>query len=318
MTSDLSLDRSALVAFATHSIARGSRSFGTAAQLFDRRTREWACLLYAWARACDDIADGEDHDGEIAVPEGEARQRAVEIRRLTDIAFTGAPTGVEAFDCLALLMRERPVPRAYVDAMLEGFDLDASGWRPRREADLMRYCWLVSGSLGCMMAVVMGVAPDDNDTLVRAGDLGIALQLANIARDVADDAGMDLCYLPLEWLVEMDIPPGMHMHPAYRQRIAVMARWLAEYVDMYEESAAIGAARLPFRSRWAVLSASRIYGAIAEKVRQKGDRAWDHRIATTRAEKAGHILAALRQALHPARPADAAVKREGLWQGPAV
>ena len=315
MASDLSLDRSALVAFAAESVARGSRSFGTAAQLFDRRTRERTCLLYAWARACDDIADGEDHDGAIAVPEGEARERAAEIRRLTDIACAGAPSGHAAFDCLALLMRECPVPRDLVDAMLAGFDLDASGWRPRSEADLMRYCWLVSGSLGAMMAVVMGVPPDDADTLQRAGDLGIALQLTNIARDVADDAGMDLCYLPLEWMVEMDIPPGMHMHPAYRARIAVMARWLAEFVDMYEASAAIGAARLPFRSRWAVLATSRIYGAIADKVRHKGDRAWDHRIATTRAEKAGHILAALAQAVRPSRPDQAAVRRDGLWKG---
>ena len=314
----LSLDRSALVAFAEASMARGSRSFRVASQLFDRRTRDRTWLLYTWARACDDIADGEDHDGALSVPEGEAKQRAAEIRRLTDIASGGQPTGNEAFDCLAVVIRECPLPRDLIDAMMDGFDLDASGWRPRSEADLFRSCWLVSGTLGGLMAVAMGVATDDRDTLNRAGDLGVALQLTNIARDIADDASMDLCYLPLEWLVEMDIPPGMHMHPAYRKRIAVMAKWLAEFVDMYEASAAVGAARLPFRSRWAVLATSRIYGAIADKVRRKGDRAWDHRIATTRTEKAGHILAALAQALSPAHPTAAALAREQLWTRPDI
>ena len=57
-------NRPDLIAFAQQSIARGSKSFGLASKLFDRRTRERAWLLYAWCRACDDIADGQDH-GEI-------------------------------------------------------------------------------------------------------------------------------------------------------------------------------------------------------------------------------------------------------------
>ena len=52
------------------------------------------------------------------------------------------------------------------------------------EDDLLRYCYHVAGAVGCMMAVVMGVAPDDEETLRRAADLGIAFQLANIARDI--------------------------------------------------------------------------------------------------------------------------------------
>lgn len=311
-------DRQAAVIFAEQSIAKGSRSFGAASQLFDRRTRERAWLLYAWCRACDDIADGQDHGGLLVqIPEDEVLARAAEIRALTDLALLGDATGNPAFDCLAILHRECPIPRVYVEALLQGFDRDAQGWRPRSEDDLFSYCWNVAGAVGCMMAIVMGVDPGDRDTIDRACDLGIAFQLANIARDIADDAGADRCYLPLDWLVEMDIPPGMHMHPAYRKRLAVMAKWLAEYVDLYEASARIGARKLPFRSRWAVLAASNIYGAIGEKVRERGERAWDHRVSTSGAEKAGFVASALARAIIPAKPGEAALAREGLWNRPA-
>ncbi len=309
-------DRQALVAFAEASIGKGSKSFGAASQLFDRRTRERAWLLYAWCRACDDIADGQDHGGVIVIPEEEALVRAKEIRALTDAAYRGEGTGNPAFDCLGILHRECPIPRSFIEALIEGFDRDAAGWRPRSEGDLFSYCWNVAGAVGCMMAVVMGVDPAQEDTLDRACDLGLAFQLANIARDVAEDAAGDRCYLPMDWLVEMDIPPGQHMHPAYRKRLAVMAKWLAEYVDMYEASARIGAARLPFRSRWAVLAASNIYGAIAEKVRERGDHAWDHRVSTSGREKAGFVASALGRSIWPADPSDAAIAREGLWTRP--
>ncbi len=71
-----------------------------------------------------------------------------------------------------------------------------------------------------MMAVVMGVSPDDEETLDRACDLGLAFQLGNIARDISEDDAAGRCYLPEEWLAEKDIPPGQHMKPPYRTRLA--------------------------------------------------------------------------------------------------
>ena len=314
-------DRAALVAFAQDSIARGSKSFGAASQLFSGPVRERAHLLYAWCRACDDIADGQDHGGTLRLLDGqisdaEALKRVGEIHRLTDLAYAGQPCGNPAFDCLGVLLLECPIPRRFADALLQGFDRDAAGWRPRTEDDLFSYCWNVAGAVGCMMAIVMGVDPADEDTLDRACDLGLAFQLANIARDVAEDAAADRCYLPEEWLVEMDMPPGAHMHPAFRKRLAVIAKWLAEFVGMYEDSARIGAARLPFRSRWAVLSAAGIYGDIARKVHAAGEKAWDHRVKTTPMEKLARMAQAGWLALRPAPASADGLARRNLWTRP--
>src|SRR3546814_19338450 len=135
------------------------------------------------------------------------------------------------------------------------------------------------------MALLMGIDALDETTLDRASDLGIAFQLANIARDVAEDAAADRCYLPVEWMVELDIPPGQHMHPAFRGRLSVMAKWLSEMAEAYEASGRWGARKLPPRSRWAVLAAAGIYGEISREVRRRGDHAWDTRAVSLLAPK---------------------------------
>lgn len=297
-------DRAALVAHARETIARGSKSFAAASQLFDRTTRERVWLLYAWCRACDDIADEQDLGGELGTtPGGDAAERLGTIRRLTALALAGQPTGNPHFDALGVVAAECGLTCEMADDVIDGFALDAADWTPRSEADLMRYCFHVAGAVGVMMAVVMGVAPDDDDTLDRACDLGLAFQLGNIARDLAEDDRGGRCYLPAEWLAEADIPPGEQLRPCYRPALVAVAQRLAALAADYEASARVGAARLGFRQRWAILSAAGIYGAIARKVAAGGPRVWDRRVFTSRNEKIGHVLRAGLQALWQPRPA---------------
>ena len=288
-------DRAALVAAARDSIAKGSKSFAVAARLFDKPTRERAWLLYAWCRRCDDLADGQvaGHDAQaVADPATQLET----IRALTRQALAGRPTGDPAFDALGLVAAECAIPHRFIFDLVEGFALDAADWRPRTEEDLYRYCYHVAGAVGCMMAVLMGVPPQDDATLDRACDLGIAFQLANIARDICEDDIAGRCYLPVAWLAEMDIPPGEHMKPFYRRRLAVLAKRLATRAEDYEASARVGAAALPFRSAWAVLAAAGIYGDIAREVTARGERAWDHRVVIGKAAKLRWVARALAQA----------------------
>lgn len=307
--------RAALVATARESIARGSRSFAAASRLFDRRTRERAWLLYAWCRACDDLADGQDHGhGREAQPD--PRAGMARIRTRTEAALAGHWIGDPAFDALRIVVAETRMPHRFVRDLVEGFALDAADWRPRTEADLHRYCYHVAGAVGCMMAVVMGVSPEDEATLDRACDLGIAFQLANIARDVEADDRIGRCYLPIEWLVEMDIPPGQHMKPPFRGRLTILARRLTDAAAVYAESARRGTAVLSFRSAWAVLAAAGIYGDIARKVAAQGEQVWGHRASTSGFEKFVWIAVAARQALHRVALWPASPRDPGLWMRP--
>jgi 15-cis-phytoene synthase len=279
------ITRAALVEHARLSIKLGSQSFSAAARLFDRETRERAWLLYAWCRQADDIADNQDMGGELG-DQSDLAERLALIRRLTAQAFAGQPTGDPAFDALGVVADEVGLTPAMAEDVIAGFALDAEDWRPRTEADMLRYCYHVAGAVGVMMAVVMGVDPHDSETLDRACDLGLAFQLSNIARDVVEDDAAGRCYLPVEWLVEQDIEPGQHTKPHHRTELAAMVARLVTLVEKHEAAARVGAAKLPFRSRWAVLSAARIYGAIGRKVRKRGADAWASRTYVPRVEKA--------------------------------
>ncbi len=307
--------RDAIVATAHETIQRGSKSFAAASRLFDRPTRERAWLLYAWCRRCDDIADGQDHGHGMTVV-ADAPARVAELAALTEAALRGQVTGDPAFDALGIVAAETRMPKRFARDLVAGFALDAEEWRPRSEDDLYRYCYHVAGAVGCMMAVVMGVSPDDEATLDRACDLGLAFQLANIARDLCEDDAVGRCYLPMEWLAEMDIPPGQHMKPPFRARVAVLVRRLTDRAALHEASARGGTPALSRRSAWAVLAAADIYGAIGREVAARGEHAWDHRVTTSAFDKLRFMVRARGLALGRKRIYADVPRDPVLWTRP--
>jgi 15-cis-phytoene synthase len=289
------MDRALIVRIAQESIAKGSKSFALASKLFDRQTRERAWLLYSWCRRCDDIADGQDHGGAMSIVENPTGHMAF-LHDMTERALAGEATGDPAFDALGLVVGECRMPHAWPRDLIKGFAMDADGFSPRTTEDLVTYCYHVAGVVGLMMAAIMGVDPEDQETLKSANDLGLAFQLSNIARDIGEDADAGRCYIPATWLGKADIPPGEHMKPPYRDALAALGAKLADMAAGYEASARSGARRLPFRSRWAVFAAAGIYGDIAREVVRRGPAAWDHRIVTSKAAKARWVIRALGQA----------------------
>ena len=315
MTAHTLPSRAAIVATAHESIARGSKSFAAASRLFAPATRERAWLLYAWCRACDDLADGQDHGhGMTLVADPHARLALLTAQ--TEAALASEWVGDPAFDALRFVAAETRLPHHFTRDHIAGFALDADDWRPRTEDDLMRYCYHVAGVVGCMMAVVMGVDPNDDATLDRACDLGMAFQLANIARDIEEDDRVGRCYLPVDWLVEMDIPPGQHMKPPFRQRLAVLAQRLADRAAAFEDSARYGTPALGFRSAWAVLAAAAIYGAIGRTVARRGEHAWDRRVTTSAAQKIAFMWTARGQSAARKRRYPPTPRDPSLWTRP--
>lgn len=282
-----------MVAEAGRTIRLGSKSFHTASRLFDRRTRERAWLLYSWCRHCDDVCDGQVLGQKASAPAG----RVAELERQTARVLAGERTGELPFDALAEVRAECAIPDRYILDHLRGFALDADGWQPEDEADLLRYCYYVAGAVGCMMAIVMGVDPDDEETLRRASDLGTAFQLSNIARDVSDDHQAGRCYLPREWLDIHGVDARDPMRLDGRERLVQLVGRICDLAERYEASAREGISRLSFRSRWAVHSAAGIYGRIGRSVAQLGASAWDARVVVPRRQKAAIMLSSIRAAL---------------------
>jgi phytoene synthase len=238
------------------------------------------------------------------------------LRTMTARALAGERVGAVPFDALAEVARECDLDRATIDDHLAGFARDADGWRPDSAEDLLSYCYQVAGAVGVLMAQLMGVPRDDADTLDRAADLGIAFQLANIARDIREDAAVGRVYLPRQWLDEAGLDDAALADPARGHEVAPLAARLADMAEPYRLSAQWGATRLPLRSRWAVLSAAWIYGQVARRVKARGARAWDRRVVVHKPEKSWLVSVALAEAAGAPVGPDQPVSREGLWTRP--
>lgn len=280
-----------LAAASRETIQKGSQSFAAAAALFDPQTRADAEMLYAWCRHCDDVIDGQDlgHDRQV-LDHAEVEQRLVGLYAQTRAALAGEPTDDPAFAAFREVARRRALPERYPIELIDGFAMDVSGRCYETIDDTLDYCWHVAGVVGVMMAIVMGVRPDDLETLRRAQDLGLAFQLTNIARDIVEDALNDRVYLPADWLAQAGVPQTAVAAPEHRAAIAGLARRLVDAAEPYYASARWGLRGLPFRSAWAVAAARGVYREIGVKVVARGPRAWDERVSTSTAEKLGLAL----------------------------
>lgn len=239
----------------------GSKSFHAASLLLPKRVREPANALYAFCRLADDAVD--------LCPPDERCEALSALSRRLDRAYAGDPHPHPADRAFAAVVRHHVIPRALPEALIEGFAWDAEG---RRYADLEAveaYAARVAAAVGAMMAILMGVR--DAGRMARACDLGVAMQLTNIARDVGEDARAGRLYLPLDWLSEAGVDGDAFLAaPAYSAAIGqVVLRLLDRAGELYAR-AEPGIAALPQDCRAAIGAASRIYGEIGRRVARAG------------------------------------------------
>jgi phytoene synthase len=298
-------------------IRKGSKSFSAAARLFDESTRESAYMLYAWCRHCDDVIDGQDLGfGAAAANEQGAEERLTSLYEDTRRVLAGEPADDPVFQALQRVVERHRIPARYPLELLEGFAMDVRGHRYDSLDDTLLYCYHVAGVVGVMMAYVMGVR--EKQTLRRASDMGIALQLTNISRDVMEDAGVGRVYLPAEWLAQAGVPANEIASPEHRSAVFSVVGRLLDEADRYYDSAYCGLPDLGFRSAWAIATARGVYRDIGGLVRNRGAAAWDERAVVSRPRKAYWALRGLAQAIAAVsvRRMLASPPREGLWTKP--
>lgn len=288
-------------------IETGSKSFHAASRLLPKRVREPAYALYAFCRLADDAVD---------LSSGKHAALA-RLRERLDRACAGRPADVAADRCFAAMLRRHGVPRALPEALIEGLAWDAE---TRRYADLSAvraYSARVAASVGAMMTVLMG--PREPWVLARACDLGVAMQLSNIARDVGEDAREGRLYLPLDWLRAEGIDPeGFLAAPRFTPALGrVIAALLAEAERLYDR-AAWGVRGLPREARPAIRAARLIYRAIGREVAARGHDSVSSRAVVSTGVKRRLMAQALVDLGAPRSGRDAEPLCETRWLVDAV
>ena len=260
----------------------GSKSFFAASRVLPARVRGPAIALYAFCRVADDAIDLADDPG----------AAVLRLDRRLDAIYAGCPEPFESDRALCAVVRRFDLPRGLLDALIEGFRWDAEGRRYETIAELEDYCARVAGTVGAMMAILMGTR--SRSALARACELGVAMQLTNIARDVGEDARNGRLYLPRTWLREEGIDPQAWLaRPDFQPGIGrVVARLLA-LADVLYARAELGIAELPRDCRASIQSARLVYAEIGREVERGGLDSVSRRAVVSASRKTWLITRAL-------------------------
>jgi 15-cis-phytoene synthase len=236
----------------------GSRTFHAASLVLPRRVSDPAIALYAFCRLADDAVDLGSHRADAVA----------RLRQRLDRAYRGRPIDNAADRAFAGVVAGFSIPRELPEALLEGLSWDAEGRRYQTLPDLYAYAARVAGTVGAMMALLMGQrAPE---IVARACDLGVAMQLTNIARDVGEDARAGRLYLPLSWLLDAGINPDAWLaEPVFNARIAAIVQRLLDAADALYGRATLGIENLPRSCRPGIYAARALYAEIGRELERR-------------------------------------------------
>ncbi|MBR2535804.1 MAG: phytoene/squalene synthase family protein [Hyphomicrobium sp.] len=252
----------------------GSKSFYAASFLLPDRIRAPACALYAFCRVADDAIDVAGGDGAAIAA----------LRERISAAYAGYPSDTPYDRAFAATVAAYVIPRAVPDALIEGFTWDVAQRRYETIDDLLGYAARVAGTVGAMMCLLM--ERRDSETLARATELGLAMQLTNIARDVGEDARAGRLYLPLAWCREEGVDPDAWMAaPRFTSQIARVIGRVLDVADQLYARADSGIAELPIDCRRGIRAARTLYAEIGEQVRRRGMNSVDARAVVSKSRK---------------------------------
>ena len=259
-------------------LKRNGKSFWFASLFLPEDTAFHAAQLYAFCRAMDDLADDP------------AQTKApIALKRVRDDLRRGHSTEPVVANFLELAHRFH-LPLEAADYLLEAFLQDATtALHIADQSQLVRYCYGVAGTVGLMMSPLLGAV--DIRASHPAIDLGIAMQMTNIARDVLEDARNGRRYLPGSWVD--DLPATTIVSdPSCRQRVGSAIERLLNLADLYYASAACGLALLPPQTARAIEIAGALYREIGARIRKNHYRWWLRRAYVPLGRKAAIAVSA--------------------------
>lgn len=268
-------------ASARATLAHHSRTFSLASKLLPSDRRDDAAVLYAYCRRVDDAVD------DAPSPQA-ARAALAALRAELDVLYAApasaaatsgspsAPLADPVLARLATIVAARRLPRLYPEALLDGMAMDVTATRYHTIDDLLAYAYRVAGVVGLMMCHVLGLS--DERAVVPAAHLGIAMQLTNICRDVAEDWQRGRLYLPAALLARHGAAPDLADRAAAGEplpadacpALAATTRELLALADRYYRSADHGMRALAFRPAFGIRAARYLYAAIGPRILARG------------------------------------------------
>jgi len=246
--------------------------------------------VYAFCRTVDDVVDLG------GAPEGQRRLLA-EWRAELGRCYTGGPTHPLAVR-LAEVVRDFPIPRACLEAVLDGVEMDLDKQRYATFEELCDYCYRVASAVGLACIEIFGYT--DRRAREYAVNLGVALQLTNILRDLGPDAERGRIYLPQDELKRFRYPEEDLLQGRYTPAFVDLMRFQADRARAYFRAAR---AAFPIQDRRRLVAAEimgAIYFALLRAIERRQFRVFGERVRLSAARKLAIALRCwLRTMVHP-------------------
>lgn len=283
-------------------------TFHFASRFLTAKQMDACAILYGICREIDDIADLSDDPQQ-------ARETLCELKQALQERDLDHPL---AWRALTL------TPAINIDVLIELIDgviQDTDRVCMQDEAELMQYCYRVAGTVGLMMCDIFEVL--DPQARHHAIDLGIAMQLTNISRDVYEDANARRRYLPASLVGSLSPEQILNPDSEQAKHIQTALQYLLEQADLRYQSGFMGLAFLPIRARFAIFIAGLIYQDIGLIIKHRDYNIWLPRAYTSKTRKLSTSLRGLitficKRKYHHYRGHHNAALHRGLDHSPGV
>ena len=297
------VDEQAVVQQSRQVLAHHARTFNLASLFLSEAQRDDAAVVYALCRRVDDLVDESPDDV----------QGALEVGRMRSM-LGGSVEPSHLVGAFLEVTRRTSIPLHVVHDLMDGVVSDVGEVTVRTDAELVRYAYGVAGTVGVMMCGVIGAT--QRWARPHAIDLGLAMQVTNICRDVLEDAGRGRVYLPASRLRAAGVEPEDLTDGSFdTARVGAVVRDLLDLADRYYRSAEQGMRAIPLRPRVAIYTAALVYRAIGLELRRRNCDVTRGRAVVPMWRKLGWVAVAVTKAvlcpLFPRRPHDATL-HQGL------
>ena len=232
-----------------NSLKKHGKSFYWASFFLPKRNKDAATKLYSICRFFDDLADDNNED-QTKILTGEFKKICDDLSHPINKFFTSHNLSIKILGDL-----------------VDGLVKDQTDVRIKNEKELIQYAYQVAGTVGLMMSPLIMV--NNNKANKHAIDLGIAMQLTNIARDIYEDALMNRIYLPQDWISNTNISELTDIS-SNKDLIQIKSaiKRLILLSETYYKNGFAGMRYIPLKTRLAIFFAAKIYRAIGQKIKK--------------------------------------------------
>ena len=254
---------------------REARNFYLAFITLPNSKRRAIYAAYAFARLCDDIADG---DG----PTPEKVAQLDQVRHALAEAYAGRPREA-VFIALLDVARTYQIPQSYFEDLVAGVEMDTVKSRYATYGELRQYCYGVASTVGLICVEIFGY----RDPMARqyAVDLGLAMQLTNILRDIREDASRGRVYLPQDELAQHHYSEAELLQGVVNPQFVELMRFQARRAREYYARGAKLLPLVPARSRACISVLYGLYSRLLDRMEARGFNVFQGRTRLSGFEK---------------------------------